>query len=136
MMTTIAPTKAEARPDALLELANDAAVRAMLMLSPDGLLTLMAMIRHVAAHDAKLVCIGDAVFGARLTRQQGLHGLDDLKAHGLMVVGPTGDFVLHHMFGSIGHSLRSLRTNLDADVPDSKHDGSNVIDFAPMEGVA
>jgi hypothetical protein len=121
-------TKAAARPDALLELTNDAAVRAMLKLTPDGLLMLMAMIRHVTEHDTKFACLGDAVFGAGLSRQQGQHGLDDLKSHGLMVMGPTGDFVLHRVFGSVGHGLRNLRTNLDADNNHgSAHNGGGIV---------
>lgn len=128
-------------PDALIQLSDTAAIRAFEQLGAHGLGVMMAMMRFVAINDTTVACIGDAARAVGLTRAQTLRGIDELSGCGVLVMGTSGDWVLHRVFASVGHDWRRLRVMGNNELDNLSDDGvqrgkGNVIGFSPKEGRA
>lgn len=104
-MTSTMRAKERAKQEHSIALSDEAAARAFTKLSDEATRLLWAMVRVIASTGTTSGCIGDAVATTRMSVDDAVRGLDELRRVGLMQRTPRGTDRLHPLFGGIGHRL-------------------------------
>lgn len=103
-------------------LSDEAALRKMLTLSPDGQSMLFAMMRFVADTCERQTVLEQAAKRARLNDDDARRGVLELIDASLLRRQSDGSMVLHKVFGSVAHQWRK-KLHRDTD------GGDNVVAF-------
>ncbi len=108
-------TSADAVP-----LSDEAALRKMLALPPDGQAMLFAMMRFVADTCGRQTVLEQAAKRARLDDDEARRGVLELIDASLLRRQPDGSMVLHKVFGSVAHQWRR-KLRVDSGNADAGH---------------